>query len=80
MSVPKLLDDLDGPALSPPPSVEANFSTKSHAETWYYVCAVLCTVIPGSFIVLRMYTKVSIVRKVDLTDCKRFAANLKHFF
>lgn len=80
MPVPTLLDELDGPALSPPPGVEANFSTESHVEKWYYLCAVLCTVSPGSFIILRMYTKISIVRKVDLTDCKRFAANLKHFF
>ena len=63
--------NLDEPALSPPPGVEPHFSKQSPEQAWYYVVAVLGTVVTGSLYILRMYTKIRIVRKVDITDCKK---------
>ena len=60
---------LDGPALQPPPGVVANVTNRSDEQFWYYVCISVCTVIPGNLLCLRFYTKLRIIRKVDLTDC-----------
>jgi hypothetical protein len=78
MSALRLLYDPNAPALLPPPGNAAKFQTMSHARTWYYVFVVLCTTVLGCFIILRMYTKIFIVRKVDLTDCKYFTLSAKH--
>ncbi|KAL8858966.1 MAG: hypothetical protein Q9178_004447 [Gyalolechia marmorata] len=59
---------LDGPALQPPPGVAANVTNRSDELFWYYVCVPVCTVIPGILLCLRLYTKLRIIRKVDLTD------------
>ncbi|KAL8914310.1 MAG: hypothetical protein Q9171_001030 [Xanthocarpia ochracea] len=59
---------LDGPALQPPPGVVANVTNRSDEQFWYYVCISVCTVIPGNLLCLRFYTKLRIIRKVDLTD------------
>jgi len=66
---------LDGPALDPPPGIVAHFSRTSPDQKWFYICAPLFTVIPGIFMILRFYTKLRIVRKLDLADCE---SDLKH--
>ncbi|KAF2832848.1 hypothetical protein CC86DRAFT_399514 [Ophiobolus disseminans] len=63
-----LAAELNRPALLPPPNTESHLTTHSPEQKWYYVCAVLYTVIPGLFISLRIYTKIRIVRKMDVTD------------
>ena len=65
-----MADPLMEPALDTPPGVISQFLTiHTNAQAWYYVCATLATVIPGTLLLLRMYTKLRIVRKMDLTDC-----------
>ena len=62
-------DPLQLPALDTPPGVVSFFpTTHSDDQAWYYVCATLCAVVPGSLVLLRLYTKLRIVRKVDVTD------------
>ena len=62
-------DPLQLPALGTPPGVVSLFpTTRSDEQAWYYVCVTLCTVVPGSLVLLRLYTKVRIVRKVDVID------------
>ena len=62
-------DPLQLPALGTPPGVVSLFpTTHSDDQAWYYLCATLCTVVPGSLVLLRLYTKLRIVRKVDVTD------------
>lgn len=63
-------DLLAGPALPPPPGVIAHFSRTSPDQKWFYICVPLFTIIPGIFILLRLYTKLKIVRKLDLSDCE----------
>lgn len=65
-----MADPLNQPALSTPPGTVSHFpTTHSREQAWYYVCATLCAVITGTFLLLRLYTKVRIVSKVDVTDC-----------
>lgn len=60
---------LEGPALTPPNGVIPSVTNRSDEQHWYYVCVSFCTVVPGVLLLLRLYTKLRIVRKVDLTDC-----------
>ena len=61
---------LQGPALQPPPGATVRFpTTHSDEQKWFYVCVVLSSVVPGVLLLLRMYTKLRVVRKVDFTDC-----------
>jgi hypothetical protein len=69
MSSPTPILGLTSPALVPPYGVQAHFTTTSPEQNWYYVCAVLCTTVSGIFVLLRLYTKVYVIRKIDLTDC-----------
>ncbi|EAT85923.1 hypothetical protein SNOG_07272 [Parastagonospora nodorum SN15] len=68
MPTPTFPDDPNGLAADPPPGSQGKLGTASDALVWYQVCAVLCTTVPGLFVLLRLYTKVFIVRKTDLTD------------
>jgi hypothetical protein len=64
-------DLLYGPAMKAPPGVfPLPLGRTSPDQKWYFICVPLFTIIPGFFLMLRLYTKVNIVRKVDLTDCK----------
>jgi hypothetical protein len=63
-------DLLDGPAHKAPPGVIVHLSRTSPEQKWYFICVPLFTVIPGIFLILRLYTKIKIIRKLDLTDCK----------
>lgn len=76
------MDPLQQPALRTPPGVISQFPT-IHAghQVWYYVCVTLASVVPGILLLLRWYTKLRVVRKVDLIDCSilpppRFVASL----
>ena len=61
---------LQEPALDTPPGVLSQFpTTHSHDQVWFYVCATLSAVVPGTLLMLRLYTKLRVVRKVELTDC-----------
>ena len=61
---------LEGPALNPPKGVIPHITNRSTEQDRFYVCVALCTVIQAIFLLLRLYTKVRIVRKVDITDCR----------
>lgn len=65
-----MANPLQEPALETPPGVISQFpTTHSDEQAWFYVCATLSTVFPGILLLLRLYTKLRVVRKVDLTDC-----------
>lgn len=65
-----MANPLQEPALETPPGVISQFpTTHSDEQAWFYVCATLSTVVPGILLLLRLYTKLRVVRKVDLTDC-----------
>ena len=60
---------LHAPALSTPPGVQRHMSTHSPEQAGVYVCSVLVAVVPGTLLCLRLYTKIRILKRTDLTDC-----------
>lgn len=65
-----MADPLQEPALATPPGVVSQFpTTHSNDQAWFYVGVVLAAFVPGCLLLLRLYTKVYIIRKVDVTDC-----------
>lgn len=60
---------LHAPALDTPPGVERHMSTRSPEQIGVYFCAVLVAVVPGILLCLRMYVKLRIYRRTDVTDC-----------
>ena len=62
---------LNGPAATTPEGgVILQPTNRSESQRWYYVCVVPSLVISGSFVALRMYTKIRIIRKTNISDCK----------
>lgn len=65
-----MADPLQEPASMTPSGVISQFpTTHSKEQAWFYVTASLTAVVPGTLLLLRLYTKLRIVRKVDWTDC-----------
>ena len=65
-----MADPLQEPALPTPSGIVSQFpTTYSNEQLWFYVAAPLCAVVPGILLLLRLYTKMCIVRNVDLIDC-----------
>lgn len=62
-------DIMNGPAMAPPlGQTFISPTNRSEEQKWYYVSASLTISIAGLFIAVRMYTRVQIVRKKDLSD------------
>lgn len=74
MSPDQLEHILSEPALHHPPGVISNLSWKEHAheQKWFYIVVTLCHCIPGIFLLLRLYTKIVVVRKLEFVDCECF--------
>ena len=60
------------PAMQAPPGVKPHLTTTSPDQKWYFICVPLFSIIPGMFIILRLYTKLKIVKKLDCADCECF--------
>lgn len=71
--IPKLLE---APALPAPPDVVPNVTNRSDDQIWFYVCVALCGFFTSVFLILRLYTKLRIVSKLDLADCECPLRNL----
>ena len=60
---------LHAPALDPPHGFERHLSIHSPEQAGVYVCSVFVAIVPGVMLCLRLYTKIRILRRTDLTDC-----------
>ena len=68
-----MVDRFYEPALETPPSAISQFpTTHSEEQAWFCVFATFSAVVPGVLLLLRLYTKLRVVREVDVTDCSRF--------
>lgn len=64
-----------------PSGVISQFPTTSSPEqSWFYISAALSITITGILLLLRLYTKLYVVRKVDLTDCLTSFSKFFDFF
>ena len=65
-----MTDRLLKPALGTPDGVISHFpTTHSSEQAWFYIAGTLSAVVPGTLLLLRLYTKWRVVRQVDLIDC-----------
>lgn len=63
------ISSYEGPALPPPHGGVPFLPNSSEEQVWFFVCVSFCTVISGTFLLLRLYTKLCVVRQADPTDC-----------
>ncbi|KAL8684505.1 MAG: hypothetical protein Q9224_006309, partial [Gallowayella concinna] len=65
----------EAPALQPPPGVEAYITNHSDEQRFFYVCITLATVVPGVLLLIRLYTKARLMKKIDLPDSPQKQVN-----
>jgi len=66
--LPKVL--LDYPAAVPPPGVVAHLTRYSPDQKWFYICIPLFTIVCGTFLIVHLYTKAKIFRRIQVADCE----------
>ena len=65
-----MTDLLLTPSLDTPSGVISHFpTTRSSDQAWFHITGTLSAVVPGTLLLLRLYTKWRVVRHVDLIDC-----------
>lgn len=60
------------PAMGPsriPEGADTTLTINGPDQMWFTVTAVLCTAVPALFLMLRVYTRLAIVRSLEVTDC-----------
>ena len=61
---------LEGPAMSPPAGVVPNFDDPANLDVYATLTVTLCVAFSTVAVVLRMYTKVFILRVLAWEDCE----------
>ena len=61
---------LEGPAMSPPAGVIPDFDHAPNLDIYVIVTITLCTIFATLAVLLRMYTKVFILRVLAWEDCR----------
>lgn len=59
----------DGPAMKPPTGVKPDFNHPANKQGYFILTFVLTVAVSTLAIIIRMYTKVRIIRKVGWEDC-----------
>ncbi len=60
---------LNGPAMAPPPGLHSNFKDPSNLKVYFIITLVFCTTFSTVAVLVRMYTKIFLIRKVLVEDC-----------
>jgi hypothetical protein len=53
-------------------------TTHGPDQKWFLVVAITCTAVPALFLMLRVYTRLAIVRSLEIADCESINSN-DHF-
>ena len=61
---------LEGPAMSPPPGVIPNFHNPPNLNAFVIMTVVLCFAFATLAVLLRIYTKIYILRALAWEDCR----------
>lgn len=56
-------------ALQPPKGADTTMTLDSPDQVWFLVVAITCIAIPGLFLLVRVYTKLAVVRMFEIADC-----------
>ena len=60
---------LNGPALPPPPGVTPNFVNPENLDNLTIAIFTLCMILATLTVILRMWTKICIIRQTSMDDC-----------
>lgn len=60
---------LNGPAMAPPPGLYSNFIDPSNLDVYVIITLVFCMTFSTVAVLVRMYTKIFLIRKVLVEDC-----------
>lgn len=60
---------LNGPAMAPPAGLYSNFKDPSNMNDYIIMTLVFCMTFSTVSVLVRMYTKLFLIRKVLLEDC-----------
>lgn len=61
------------PALGPaqiPYGADTTMTTTGPDQVWYLVVAVTCIAVPAFFLMIRVYTRLTIFKSFEIADCK----------
>ena len=61
---------LKGPAMAPPNGQKTNFVDPPNIYAYYILTTTMCVTISTLALAMRMYTKISIMRRFGREDCK----------
>lgn len=70
---------LNAPAGSPPAGHKSNLVDPPSMATTGAICLILCTILPTLFVSVRLYTRVFVIRKVMLSECKSDTTALRKY-
>ena len=68
---------LEGPAMSPPPGVIPNYHDPPNLDAMIALTAAVCVTFGTLAVLLRMYTKVFILRALVREDCRFLSVSYK---
>ena len=66
--IPILLSISSTPEYVIPPGADRTMTVDSPAQDWFLIVAILCIAFAGIFLIVRVYTKLAIVRSFELAD------------
>jgi hypothetical protein len=69
MSPEKLAKLMEGPAAKPPPGVVPNFDNPPNSNQKIRILCILASVIGTLFVIMRLYTRLVLLRKIMFEDC-----------
>lgn len=61
------------PALGPdqiPRGADTTMTLDGPDQVWFLVVAIICIAIPGLFLIVRIYTRLAVVRSLEPADCE----------
>lgn len=67
------------PAMGPdqiPKGADTKMTTDGPDQVWFLVVAIICIAVPGLFLILRVYTRMAIMRCLEPADCEYDTAEL----
>ena len=69
MSPEELAKLMEGPAAKPPPGVIPNFDDPPNSNHKITILCILAAVIGTPFVIMRLYTRLVLTRKIMFEDC-----------
>ena len=64
---------LNGPAHPPPPGVQSNFVDPPTLDGVILANKIICMVVGGVAVLIRLYTRVMLIKSINLEDCRSFS-------